>query len=208
MKIISDAATAAKLAGTCIASAAVKIAGSPPMRVWGGYGQISLAGELYDGVGDRGLVTLSGAALGDSEQNITLTLSGVEPDVVALLDADSVKDAPCQIWLLDFDGSGQTLLDARICRSGRIDTLLIEETVGSTSTIVVNVETQARGLGRSGQRMRTDADQRLIDPADAAYHVVSFAGNKTLYWGGQRPSSASSLGSSSSPMGLEAWAQI
>ena len=50
----------------------------------------------------------------------------------------------------------------------------------------------AKGLGRKGGRMRTDADQRLIDPDDGFFKNVAYAGAKTLYWGGQRPATAGS----------------
>lgn len=194
MKSVSPAAISAMTDGTAITTGAVKIACSPVVRVWGGYGSITLGGETYDGIGDRGLIIVSGGMIGDSEQNVSLSLSGVEPDVIALFDASAVQGAPVQIWELTFDGSGQTMLDAQIIKAGRLDTCNIDETVGSTSTIIASVETQARGLGRAGQRMRTDADQRLIDSGDAIFKAVSFAGNKTLYWGGQKPSSASTLG--------------
>ena len=200
MKARSAAATAAMADGTAIASAAIKIACSPSVLVWGGYGSLALSSgsagsqETYLGIGDRGLVSVTGAALGDSEQNLTLSLSGVEPDVLVLWNASEVQGAACQIWLLTFDTSGTQLLDAEIYTAGRLDTIGIQDVVGGTSTITASVETAARGLGRNGSRMRTDADQRLIDPNDGAYHVVSFAGSKTLYWGGQKPTSASTLG--------------
>ena len=38
--------------------------------------------------------------------------------------------------------------------------------------------------------MRSDADQRLIDASDGFFKNVSFAGEKTLYWGGRKPTRA------------------
>ena len=201
MKTIASGAIDAMTDGTAIAVGAVKIGCTPPVLVWGGYGSLTLGGETYDGIGDRGLVTLSGSALGDAEQNITLSLSGIEPDVIALFSASSVQRAPCQIWLLTFDGAGLNLLDSQIYTRGKIDSVEVVETIGGTSTIVAQVEPAARGLGRSGQRMRTDADQRLIDAADTGFRVVSFAGQKSLFWGGQKPTSASQLGYTPIPNG-------
>lgn len=194
MKSYSSAAIAALTDGTAIEVGAVKIACSPIVRIWSGYGPITLGGESYDGIGDRGLVQVSSGALGDSEQAMTLSLNGIEPDVLALFNASQVQNAAVLIWRLVFDGAGQNLLDSQIFARGRIDTLPQDEVVGGTASIIATVEGAARGLGRSGQRMRTDADQRLIDANDAGMRVVSFAGNKTLYWGGQKPSSASNLG--------------
>ena len=200
MKSISSAAIAAMQAGAAISVGAVRIGTTTPTCIWGGYGQITLpsgtggANETYNGIGDRGVVQVTGSALGTSEQNITLVLSGVEPDVLALLDAAGLQGAICQIWLMTWDGPGLNMLDAQIFAAGRLDTIAISDQIGSTSTITAAVETAARGLGRQGQRMRTDADQRLISSTDNAFQAVSFAGNKTLYWGGQKPTSASTLG--------------
>lgn len=199
MKTLSNAAISALTDGTAITSAAIKIDCTPPVLVWGGYGRITLDGEDYEGVGDRGLVTASGGSIGDSEQNVTLSLSGVEPEVLALFDASQVQRSPTRIWRLIFDGSGHTLLDAQVFTNGKLDEITVEETIGGTSTITAAIETAARGLGRSGQRMRTDADQRLINPNDGAFAKVSYAGNKTLYWGGAKPTSASTLGWTPTP---------
>lgn len=190
MRTYSAAAIEALATGNNIVSGAIKVASTPPFRAWGGYGTLSLGGEDYIGVGDRGLVSVSAAALGDSAQNIELMLSGVDPDTVALLDATTIQRVGVVIWRLIFDGAGATLLDAQVYARGRLDNLGVTETVGGTSTIKVSVETAARGLGRSGQRMRSDADQRLIDPADAGFKAVSYAGVKTLYWGGKPPGAA------------------
>ena len=200
MKSISGAANAAMQDGTAISVGAVRIGTTTPTCIWGGYGQITLpsgpagASETYDGIGDRGLVSVTGSALGTSEQNITLSLSGIEPDVLALLGSTGLQGAVCQIWLMTWDGAGQNMLDAQIFAAGRLDTMPVSDVIGGTATVTASVETAARGLGRSGQRMRTDADQRLISSGDNAFRAVSFAGNKTLYWGGRKPTSASTLG--------------
>lgn len=202
MRIYSAAAIEAMANGQAIVSGAVDIACTPPFRVWGGYGDITLGGAVFKGIGDRGLVTVSAAALGDSEQNVTLSLSGVDPDVIALTDLTTVQRAPVAIWRLIFDGSGRSLLDAQVYTRGRLDTLPIKETVGGLSTLEGNVETAARGLGRASQRMRTDADQRLVSATDGGFRIVSYAGVKQLYWGGKPPSSGSALGGGGSGGGL------
>ena len=200
MKSISSTAITALSNGDAIDVGAVRIGTTSPVCIWGGYGSITLpsgpggANETYDGIGDRGLVQIIGTALGSSEQNITLTMSGIEPDVLSLLNAAGLQGAICQVWLMIWDGAGQTMLDAQIFAAGRLDTISVGDVIGGTATVSANVETAARGLGRSGQRLRTDADQRLISAGDNAFQAVSFAGNKTLYWGGQRPTSASTLG--------------
>lgn len=190
MKIFSDEATAAILKGGAVTSGAVDIMVTPPIRVWGGYGELEIDGNVYDGIGAAGLASVSGGALGGAEQNVTLELSGVEPEVIAMFDASTLRRVTTVIRRLIFDSSGTMLLHAEVFTRGTLDQVPIEETPGGTSTIKAMVETAARGLGRRGGRMRTDADQRLIKGDDGGFRSIAYAGQKNLYWGGKRPATA------------------
>jgi hypothetical protein len=192
MKTIAPAALAALEAGAAIVTGAVEIACDPAVRIWGGYHAITFDGRTFLPIGDRGLVQVAGGALGDAAQNITLTLSGVDPETLALLDAAEVSGAPAVLWRLIFDQTGNTLLDFNVWARGQLDTLEREEEIGRTAKITAQLETAAKGLGRRGGRMRSDADQRLIDASDGFFKNVSYAGEKTLYWGGRRPARAGS----------------
>lgn len=201
MKTFTAAAKAAIAAGTAIVSGAVEILSEAPIRLWGGYGVLPLGGNSYQPVGDRGIAQHSGGAIGGSADGITLVLSGVEPDALALLEADEVRRAPAKLERLIFDGSGETLLDHHVFTRGRLDPLVVRDVIGDTATISTSIESAARGLGRKGGRMRTDADQRLIDPNDGFFKNVSYAASRTLYWGGQRPATAASALPNTIPFG-------
>lgn len=192
MKTLPPTALAALQAGTAIVTGAVEIECDPIVRVWGGWAPITFDGRTFEPIGDRGLVQVAGGALGDAAQNITLTLSGIEPATLALLDAQALSGAPAVLWRLIFDQTGNTLIGFNVWARGRLDTLMTEEEIGGTAAIIAQLETAAKGLGRSGARMRSDADQRLINPSDGFFKNVSFAGEKTLYWGGRRPARAGS----------------
>lgn len=192
MKTLSPAALAALENGTAIVSGALEIACTPPVRVWGGWHPLILDGETFDPIGDRGIAQVMGGALGDAAQNITLTLSGLDPEVAALLDATGLSGAPAVLWRLIFSSDGNTALDADVWARGRVDIVKREEEIGGTAMIIAELETAAKGLGRRGARMRSDADQRLIDPNDGFFRNVSYAAEKTLYWNGRRPARAGS----------------
>lgn len=192
MKTIAPAALTALDNGTAIVVGAVEIMCDPPIRIWGGNGPITLAGNVFDPVGDRGLVKVMGGALGGAATGVTLSLSGIDPDIIEIDDSDEVAGAPTALWRLIFAGDGITLLDAQIWQRGRLDQLTREDEIGGTATFTAQLETAARGLGRSGARIRSDADQRLIKANDGFFKHTSYAGEKTLYWGGRKPQNASS----------------
>ncbi|MBB5987438.1 hypothetical protein [Sphingobium lignivorans] len=192
MKSFSTAEKAAMEAGTAKVGGAVQILCDDPVRVWSGEGTLPIAGDGYTGIGARGMAQVTGGAIGSAAQGITLSLSGIEPAAIALLDAPGLKNAPVTIWRLIFDGTGTQFLGAHVFRRGRVDTVASNEVVGGEAAIHVAVEGSARGLSRRGGRMRTDADQRLIDSTDGGFRRVSYAGKKMLYWAGRKPAMASS----------------
>lgn len=170
------------------------MAGAPsPIRVWSGHGPLDLDGSPYLGIGDRGLAQQSAGAIGGFAQGLTLSLSGIEPELIELLDADEVKSAPVVLRRLIFASDGKTLLDASIFDRGRVDTVETIEKIGGGAVIRIAVETAARGLGRSGERMRADSDQRLINSNDGYFKNAAYAGEKMLYWGGRKPTRTSGL---------------
>lgn len=192
MKTISAPAMAAIEAGTALVTGAVEILCDPAVRVWGGYGALTIDGETYQGIGDRGLAQQTSGAIGGIAQGLTLTVSGIEPEALELLAAAGIRAAPVVVRRLIFAGDGKTLLDAHVFGRGRIDTVETEETIGGAAAVKIAVESAARGLGRSGARMRSDSDQRLINPSDGYFRNTAFAGEKKLYWGGMRPVRAGS----------------
>lgn len=195
MKIFSDDAVAAIEAGTAIYVGAVAVLCDPPIRVWSGHHTIQIDGDDFLPIAERGLVSVTGGALGSSATNVELTLSGIDPETLALLDAEEVRRAPVTLWRLIFAGDGRTLLDIEVYQRGRLDLLSAIETIGGEAAIKAMIETAARGLGRRGGRMRSDADQRLVKADDGFLKHVSYAGERQLSWGGKVPATAaSSLG--------------
>ncbi|PHY20931.1 hypothetical protein [Caulobacter sp. BP25] len=189
MKVFGPEADAEIAAGRAMSVGAALIAGAPnPTRIWGGYHPITVAGQIFQPIGDRGLVRASGGQLGGAAQAVTLELSGVEPEVLAMLDAEALKNVPVIVWRWIFDASGRNLLATPVFTRGRLDQIIIDDVPGGTSKISASVEGAAKGLGRSRGRTRSDADQRLDDPADAGFSAVSYAGEKIMYWGGKLPS--------------------
>jgi hypothetical protein len=196
MKTYSTAAQAALAAGAVLSVGAVKIATDDPFRVWGGHGDLLLddgdGPETYVGIGHAGLVSQTGSQLGGTEDSLSLTLSGVDPNIVGMIDAADPRGASVVVWRLLFDVSGQTLLEATVFDRGRVDKITSTDVPGGTATIVCQVETAARGLGRSTGRTTSDADQRMINPADASLSRVTQAGDLSLAWGGKPPARAGS----------------
>jgi hypothetical protein len=192
MKTFPTEAAAALASGEVIVAAGVMFGGAINAGFWGGYGELSFnneAGqpETYTGLGDRAFAQAMGGTLGGAEQGVELTLSGIEPEVMSQLDLGLVRNCPVVIRQLIFNGSGARLLAAPVFLRGRVDSAPQEWTPAGTATLTLGVEGAARGLGRRSERMRSDADQRLIDPNDGFFARVAYAGEKQVVWGGKPP---------------------
>lgn len=187
MKDFSAEALEALESGEAIVTGAVAFGLVEPVRYWGGYGPLVIDGQAYVGVGDQATIEVSGGTLGGRAEGARLMLSGVDPDVAAQVTLRSLRGVSAVLWWLIFDGSGRTLLQASVWLRGRVDAVSLDETPGGTSTLVVPIEGSARGLGRRSERMRSDADQQLIEAGDTGFKRVSYAGTKTIYAGGKPP---------------------
>lgn len=201
MKSFSAEALAALASGDVIVSGTVQISTADPIRLWGGHGALVIDGEAYQGVGSRGLVSVSAGSLGGAESPAQITLDGVESALLPESDLRQLRGAPVVIRRLVFDGSGSRLLHAAVYLRGRVDQVQISETPGGTASLTLVVEGAARGLGRRSERMRTDADQRLINPNDGGMRRVAYAGEKAIYWGGKPPQTAGSAMGGTFPRG-------
>lgn len=190
MKTFGSDLIAALEAGAIVTAGAVKIETDTPFRVWSGYGDITIAGETYVGIGKHGLVRATGSQLGGSEQPLELLLDGVDPDVIPLVETASVRNAPTTVWRLQFDTSGTVALGAHIFARGRVDALPVEETPGEHASIRARIETAARGMGRSTSRTRSDSDHRRVLATDGGFRWVTQAPGRQLAWGGKPPSRA------------------
>lgn len=190
MRIIAPEAIEAIEAGRVVVGGAAEILCDPPVRVFYGQGEVEIDGHVFVGIDHAGLSESTGGVLGGAAQSDTIRLSGIDPDTLALLDAEAVQGAPVALYRMIADAAGARLLDARVFRRGRVDRIETEETIGGEAVVIVTVEGSARGLGRRGGRLRSDADQRLIDAEDGGHRRLSYAAEKMLYWGGARPARA------------------
>jgi hypothetical protein len=162
--------------------------GASPLRLWGGYGPLTINGETFQGVGAHALAQQNAGAIGGIAQGISLGLSGIDEDAVALLDdAADFKGASAVVYRLIFANDGKTMLGAHVFDRGRLDTIQTENIIGGTASLLAAVESTARSLGKSGARMRSDSDQRLIDALDGYFRDTAYAFQKSLYWGGKKP---------------------
>jgi formylmethanofuran dehydrogenase subunit C len=192
VRTFAAATQTALLAGDILEAGAMAIMTPTPAAFWGGYGALVIDGVTHIGLGDRFMLAETGGTLGGEEQGAEVILSAADADTEILRTLSGLRGAPVICRRLLFNATGATMLETEVRIRGRVDSLPGEETSGGEATFRLKIEGAARGAGRRGGRMRTDADQRLINGTDGGFRRISHAGEVTLYWGGKPPERASS----------------
>lgn len=188
MKLLPQAAVDMLDGAAPVVAGAFRLAlPSGVQRVWSGYGEVTIEDEVYQGVGARVLVCPIASQVGGQADGLVITLSSLDPDIAKTIQLEDYKQKPVVIWRLIFAADAKTLLGASVFMRGKLDYVVVRESVGGEAALDFIVEGPRRDMNRAGGRVRSDSDQRLLGGAgDAAFKHVSTAGAKTLAWG-QRP---------------------
>lgn len=164
-------------------------------RLWSGYGTIQIDAENYKGIGARALITRGESRIGGAADSLTITLSGLDPDVAQSIENEDYHQKPIIIRRVIFAPDRRTILGSAVFKRARVDIVQVREKVGGEAAIDFAIEGPRADMNRSGGRIAADADQRVLGGQnDASMKHVSVAGVKTLNWGNK----PSNLGGSSS----------
>lgn len=191
MKMIEDLARAELDGERIILSAAARFQFGETYRLWSGVGDLiipDIDAEPFTGIMARALLAPASTQVGGAAGGLTITLSGLDPDVAQTIEAEDYAQKPCTIWRLIFAQDGSTLLGKTVFMRGRVDTIVIREKVGGEAALDFAIEGARRDMDRSGGRIVSNTDQRVLGGAgDAAAKYIGTAAEKTLNWG-QKPS--------------------
>lgn len=174
----------AALAGPAVAIATLiklDFAGTPVLlntSTW----NLAFGGDTY--LGAYGLGQISAIADKPGEvAGITLELHGADAARISLAldDSDIVQGTPVTIRTAIIGTATYTILDAPVEWVGKLDTMAIGED-GASATIAVTAESGAVELLRSNVWTFTDADQRVVNAADASFSYVLDQIDKPIIW--------------------------
>jgi len=89
-----------------------------PIRLWSGYGDFEINGEIYQGAGTTALITPSSSALGGANDGLTIDVSGLDPIAAQLTEDTDYHQKPVTIYRLIFAPDTTTLLGAAVFMRG------------------------------------------------------------------------------------------
>jgi hypothetical protein len=156
---------------------------SGSVLAWSGYGDISWGGDTYLGIGDFGGVDKVDETSDVRANGVTLTLSGIPSQLLAIALTEPYQGRPCTLFLGALNlTSGAIIGTPYPLISGRMDVMTIEEGA-TTGTITLTVENRLIELFRTKERRYTHEDQQIDFPGDLGLEYVAGLQEKPINWG-------------------------
>lgn len=139
--------------------------------LWNGFGNYSWNGQTWTGGGN--LLSIGSI----TEQNkvmatgCSISLSGIDTALVALVLEDLARYMPAKIWLGAIDDDFNLINTPYQILNGRVDKGDIAST-GKTATITITAESRLITMRIPRVRRYTDIDQRIEHPSDGGFSFV------------------------------------
>ncbi|WP_375458891.1 DUF2163 domain-containing protein [uncultured Enterovirga sp.] len=161
--------------------------GSGQYGFWSGLGPFTFEEITYVGAGS--LIALDGVRqtsdLSAVQVKATLTSipdTALTPDILATIEAEQYHQRPCTIMTAYFDPDTAALLSVEVEFRGMIDRIVHTEAVDRAAVLECHLESRFRDHTKTGYRMRSDGDQRRINPLDDGLaHVATVHSEQILF---------------------------
>lgn len=158
--------------------------------VWSGVGPLVWGGKTFQGVGSLGSVGTVSEGVEVKADGTSVTLSGIDVDLLGESMTDVRVGAPAKLWLAMLDQSMAIIGNPYCFFKGEMDPPKIVlnppddggEQKESLS-ITIPLESRMLNMQRAGCRRYTQVDQRMTHPTDTAFRWVELYNDIALRWG-------------------------
>lgn len=150
---------------------------SGPLRLWTGYGSITIGGNVFSGVG--GLLSVDGIEeVSDlSAKSASVTLNGLQSSILSAAFTEPVQYRPATIYFgLRDDGIANAIF------GGQVNTVDISDD-GQSSAIQVTIDSIYITLDRVRPRRYTHASQTSRYSTDTFFDWVAKLQDQQVVWG-------------------------
>jgi hypothetical protein len=154
---------------------------SQTIHCWSGVGNLVYGGNTYIGVGDLGRIDAITEGSDVEAYGTSVTLSGIDPVLLAECLTDIQLGAPATIYFALIDGNGSILGTPYPLFVGTVDQPTMQ--IGTkTVSISLALENKLANLLRANQRRYTNADQQIYYPGDTGLSMVEELNDQALLW--------------------------
>jgi hypothetical protein len=190
MARLINAATLAQLQAGQIARTEMVLFDFPGGLVgfFSGLGEFQWSGVTFTGAGTLFEIAPIGSSMDGSAVPLTIRLNGaarfgLTPTVLAGIETVQYRGRPVTIYRRYFHPVTYAELSTEVIYRGKIDTMVHKISEGGEAVLECRTESVLIDLARSGYRMRSDVDQRLIDASDGSMRFTATVTDFKIDWG-------------------------
>lgn len=150
------------------------------VHLWTGFGQVAYGSYSYQGIGQLGSLGDVNESLEVRAEGTSVTLSGIDPTLLADTLGDVQQGAPAVVSFALF--SAGAISSVVVAFSGTVDQPSIEPGPDSFA-ITLALESRMTDLQRPTSRRYTASDQNQYYPTDYGFAWVEMLNDIALVWG-------------------------
>ncbi len=158
---------------------------------WTGEGPYTYNGDVYQAGGSIIRIAPISARRAGYASDIQVFMSSIAntnltPDVLSGIFGETYRNQPIQIMRGSFDPATWNLTDVRTRWKGKIDRVTMREAPNDQAVLIFHCVSREMDAKKTGYRIRSDEDQRLIDPDDRFFQYAGVVDKQPVFWGKQR----------------------
>jgi hypothetical protein len=155
---------------------------STPVRLWSGYGTITVGSVTYLGSGSLGTISPVEETTDLAARGINFQLSGVPTALVAVALSENYQGKECSVLFGALDPTGALVSSPVTIFAGRMDVMSINDD-GQNATIIMSAENKLVDFRRPREVRYTHEEQQNLYPGDLGLEFVTAIQEKQIYWG-------------------------
>lgn len=154
---------------------------SGDFAVFTGIGDVIHQGVTYRGIGQLLSIGQSTASVESGKSSLSLTLSGVDPEVIALAELEEFQRRRVTVYLATFDDDGE-ITGTEVFFDGLADDMESSDDP-SNPVLTLHCEQRAMDLARPRPFKYLPEDQKRRHPGDTFFDLVAAIQNRDDVWG-------------------------
>jgi len=154
---------------------------SGDVKLWTGYGEITISSETYTGGGQLLSISPIEETVEIAARGVNLALNGINSSLVSVALTESYQGRSAKVYL-GVISSGAVVSDPYLVFDGRMDVMTIED-AGDTANISLSAESRLIDLERARVSRYTDNDQQNQFAGDTSLRFVASLQDKEIAWG-------------------------
>lgn len=153
------------------------------VRAHTGVGNIIIAGEIYQGVGQFGAIESVGENMTTSPQQLIMKLSGFDSSLIGEVMNERVRGRNAQLMLVALNEEAKPAL-AEVLFAGQISTIGV--TTGEENEIAVTVSNRFERWSYGLPDRFTDKSWSQRKNGDRIFRYVAQMADRAIYWGSKK----------------------